>query len=419
MARIPNDCFSAPEDMISVEQARELIGANLKTVTQAQTIPLSDACARLLAEDITSHLNIPPSDNSAVDGYAFAHDSYEAAQGIGFSNLGRSAAGTPFNGTVSGNCCVKIFTGAIMPAGFDTVAMVEDIVETEGKIHLPKGLKKGANRRKAGEDIEIGTLILKKGCVLRPQEIGHLACIGYSEVPVFSKLKVGLLSTGDELTEPGTPLKAGAIYDSNRFILSSLLKKYGCEIVDYGIVPDDLDAISKALKKAGQECDLVISSGGVSMGDEDHVKAAIEENGSLTFWRIAIKPGRPLALGQIGTTPFVGLPGNPVAALVCATQFVRPLISGLAGSHTISPPLPVFGKSAFQMAKKSGRREWLRGRYYLDADGTPTLEKYKSEGSGLISSLTWSNGLIEIPEETTNISVGTTLCFLPYSELYE
>lgn len=418
MTRLVNDCFSNPSEMITVSEARALIAEATVSIVQSELIDLSLANDRILSQDIYATLNVPPADNSAVDGYAFCFEHYQNDPNIPLEVLGRSAAGQPFEGTVSAGQCIKIFTGAVIPQECDTIAMIEDTKALDHTVILPTGLKIGANCRLAGEDIQKDSLLLPKGTSLRPQELGYLASIGIKDLPVLTKLRVALFSTGDELNEPGKPLEAGKIYDSNRFILGSLLRKYGCEVLDCGIVPDKFDVLKTVLENTAKDVDLIITSGGVSMGDEDHVKATVEAIGSLHFWRIAIKPGRPLAVGQVGGTAFVGLPGNPVAALVCAMQFVRPLIANLSGDSSFKLPIPIIGAAQFAMKKKAGRREWSRGKYSIDGAGNPIIEKYPTDGSGIVSSLIWANGLIELAEDITEIKEGDKMTFLPFSELF-
>ncbi|MBE7638058.1 molybdopterin molybdenumtransferase MoeA [Sneathiella sp. P13V-1] len=419
MTRFPNDCFSAPDEMITVEEARSLIQISIKTIVDEETILLPNACGRILSSDIQSPVTLPPKDNSAVDGYAFNFSDYENAPAASLKVMGRSAAGVPFDGDYEKESCVKIFTGALLPEGYDSVAMIEDVIETAQGVVLPSGLALGCNRRRAGEDVKTGDMVLKAGTRIRPQEIARLASLGFNEIPVFAKLKVGLFSNGDELNDPGEDLPFGGIYDSNRYLLKALFEKFGCEIVDYGIVKDQLPLIRGALRKASEECDMVISSAGVSMGDEDHVKQAVEELGTLDFWRVAIKPGRPIALGTINNTVFLGLPGNPVAAMVCAMQFGTAIAAHLSGHKSFNGLTPLLVPAAFSMKKKPGRREWLRGKYTLDKQTGPRVEKYYSTGSGLISSLSWSNGLIEICEDVTEIKEGDLIRFLPYGGLFE
>ncbi len=416
MTRLVNDCFAATEDMISAKEALRRLEEAVQPVTETEYCSLLGGEGRILADDIVATTTVPPRDNSAVDGYAFCHADYEQSPETPRVNLGRSAAGHPFEGVVKPDCVVKILTGAVMPDGMDSVAMVEDVSFDGELVVLPAGLKAGANCRKAGEDISPGQPLLEKGTLLRPQEIGYLSSVGAVALPVRTRLRVGLFSTGDELVNPGDPPKLGAIHDSNRFILGGILRSFGCAVTDLGILKDQPEDIEAALRQAAMDHDVIITSGGVSMGDEDHVKSALIAAGNLHFWKIAIKPGRPLALGQIGNSAFVGLPGNPVAALVCALIFGRPLITKLAG---MKPQNPLSFKipSSFSFNKKPGRTEWLRGRYNPEAGGSGTVERFHTEGSGILTSTVWANGLIELGDEVTQIEEGDFVTFLPFSEL--
>lgn len=416
MARLANDCFANPSEMISAMEALEKISAAAAPVVATENISLFDAEGRILAADITSPRNVPPADNSAVDGYAFRFEEYAKGPDKPRDVIGQSKAGHPWKGALTPNAVIQILTGAIMPEGLDTVAMTEDVSQQGKQVILPTGLKSGANCRKMAEDIREGQILLEKGTRLRPQELGYLASVGLGSVKVFKRLKVALFSTGDELINPGETGSSTSIYDSNRLILASLLDNLGCSVTDLGILKDRLPIVRAALNEAAKDHDLVLTSGGVSMGDEDHVKTALSDIGHLHFWRIAIKPGRPLALGQIGNTAFVGLPGNPIAALVCTLMFVRPLIKILSGAN-MEPPLAFKVAADFIMKKKSGRTEWLRGRYYVTNDGTGRAEKYPTEGSGILSSAVWANGLIEIGDDVTYIDKGDLVTFLPFSEL--
>lgn len=416
MERLANDCFANASEMISAREALSKIADAAALLVDTETCPISDARDRHLAEDIISPQNVPLADNSAVDGFAFQFSRYQGAPDAPRIIHGQSKAGHPLDGAPSPDVAVKILTGALMPEGFDTVAMIEDVSIEGDKVTLPATLKAGANCRKAGEDIREGQVLLGCGTRLRPQELGYLASVGIGAIKVFKQLKVAIFSTGDELINPGETRYIGSIFDSNRFILTTLLENYGCRVTDLGILKDNLLAVRTALSKAAETYDLVITSGGVSMGEEDHVKSALLQIGHLHFWRIAIKPGRPLALGQIGNTAFVGLPGNPIAAFVCALKFVRPLIGILSGSSE-AVPLSFQAKAGFTMKKKSGRTEWLRGRYTPTMDDIGTVEKYPTEGSGILSSAVWANGLIEIGDEVTYIDKGDMVTFLPFSEL--
>ena len=415
MERLANDCFANASEMISAREAIDKITEAGAAVVDAETRRLPDALGHILAADVIAPRNVPPADNSAVDGFAFRHADYEKKPNAPHPILGHSEAGHPWKGSFDGDGVVKILTGAMMPVGFDTVAMIEDVSSDGSHIILPAGMKAGANRRKAGEDIREGQALLKKGTRLRPQELGYLASIGAASVKVYKPLRVALFSTGDELLNPDEPYASGHICDSNRFILGGLLKSFGCAVTDLGILKDRLPVVRAALNDAAGNHDLVITSGGVSMGDEDHVRTALSDVGQLHFWRIAIKPGRPLALGQIGNTAFVGLPGNPIAALVCSLIFVRPLIGILSGENA-REPLTFQAKAAFAMKKKAGRTEWLRG-HYIGGEGIGTVQKFPTDGSGILTSAVWANGLIEIGDDVTYIDKGDLVKFLPFSEL--
>lgn len=415
MKRLAEDCFARPEDMISATEALDQIAKAATVVANVETSPLMLCENRILAEDIYADRNVPPADNAAVDGYAFVFSDYEKMPQKPREVAGRSAAGRPLATKAQPDEVVKILTGAIMPDGFDTVAMIEDITFTGEKVILPEGLRSGANRRKAGEDIRDRQLLLHRGTRLRPQEIGYLASISKASLSVFMAIRVALFSTGDELREPGEAASPGSIYDSNRYILASTLRSFGCKVTDLGILKDNREEVRSALAEAAKTHDLVITSGGVSMGDEDHVKFAVMDVGQLHFWRIAIKPGRPLAFGQIDGTAFVGLPGNPIAALVCCLKFVRPLIAGMNGGK--HDPLSFQAKADFSLSKKPGRTEWLRGRYTASESAVGTVEKYHTTGSGVLSSVVWANGLIELGDEVSQIEMGDLVKFLPFSEM--
>jgi molybdopterin molybdotransferase len=283
-------------------------------------------------------------------------------------------------------------------------------------VRLPAGLKKGANRRRAGEDVKAGEVVLRAGQRLRPQDIGLAASLGLLELPVYAPLKVAVLSTGDEVREPGAALPPGGIYDANRYALMSLVEALGCRVTDLGIVEDSLPVLREALEKAAAEHDLVVTSGGMSTGEEDHMKAAVEALGRLHFWRLAIKPGRPVALGQLGRVPLIGLPGNPVAVMVTFLLLARPLILRLAGASVAEPrSFPV--RAQFDYRKKTGRREFVRASLGAPVDGLPAARKFPRDGAGILSSMTQSDGLVVIEEEITRLSPGDAVPFLPFSEL--
>ena len=300
--------------------------------------------------------------------------------------------------------------------GPDTVLMQEDCREKDGQVTIPPGIKKGANRRNAGEDIKRGETILAAGRRLQPQDVGLAASVGLTSLSVYRRLKVAVFSSGDEVFEPGQHLPPGGIYDSNRFMVTALLEGLGCKVNDLGILPDRLDAVRDALEENAKSHDALITSGGVSTGEEDYIKAAVEALGHLHFWRLAIRPGRPIALGQVDRVPFVGLPGNPVAALVTFLCFARPLLLRLSGAANTKPNrFPV--RADFDYNKKSGRREWLRARLRTLDDGSLAAEKYKSSGAGILSSAVFADGLIELPEDVTRVNVGMLVDFLPFNEM--
>ena len=418
MNKLADNCFSQVEDLMSMAQALEILRQRIAIVTKDRLdqLPLAQATGRILSQNLVSAIDGPPHDNSAVDGYALRHGDLSQTTETALSVEGRSAAGHPHFGEVLPGQCIRIFTGAVMPTGTDSVVMQEDVVTSDNTIIIKSGLKFGANRRLQGEDTKAGDIALKQGQKLRPQDLGLAASIGHSELKVYRPLRVGVFSTGDELAEPGNRLSDGAVFDANRQILISLIMSLGAEVSDLGILPDEATAVRKGLSKAAEHHDLLLTSGGVSVGSEDHVRDAVETLGHLHFWRLAIKPGRPIALGQIGDTAFVGLPGNPVAAMVCFIKFTRPLILGLSGSIEKEPIFyPV--TADFNYEKKAGRREWLRARLEQEPGRPPIAILFQPQGSGIINSLVQSDGLVEIAEDVTRITAGQTIDFLPFCEV--
>jgi len=408
-------CFQAAEKMMPLAEALKRLAEVVSVSVATEQVPLKDSLSRVLAEDLVSPMNVPPHDNSAVDGYAVFHADLDPDNPTILPVNGRIAAGHPFERAAERGEALRIFTGAPMPEAADTVIMQEDTIEEDGKVTIKPGVKKGANRRKAGEDVSQGAAIIEKGSQLRPQEIGLAASVGYRTLPVYKKLRVAVFSTGDEVRDPGATLPAGGIYDSNRYILMTQLKGLGCDVTDLGILPDQLPAIRGALDDAAANHDVLITSGGVSLGEEDHVKAAVEALGELHFWKLAIKPGRPIALGQVKGKTFIGLPGNPVAALVTFLRIGRPVLMRLSGRAIIDAPTYKV-RAGFSCNKKAGRREWLRARLGQDAEG-PLALKFHSEGSGILSSMVFSDGLIELTEETTEVKEGDLIDFLPFNEV--
>ncbi len=408
-----NDCFALPSGVVWTPVAEALadLRARLSPVTGVETVDLYAADGRVLARDVASPVSLPPADNAAVDGYALAHASLSPEGEQRLAVLpGRSAAGAPYPDAVGPGAAVRILTGAVMPTGTDSVVMDEDVDPGDGAIRFGSGLKPGANRRRAGEDIRAGDVALRAGTRLGPAQVARLASVGIARVAVRTPLRVAVLSTGDELAEPGDALAPGHVYDANRAMLLSLARSQGVAVLDRGRIPDDPQAVSRALREAAGDADAVVVSGGASGGDEDHVARELSRMGAMALWRIAMKPGRPLALGQIDGVPVFGLPGNPVAAFVCFLIFVRPALHALAGADWPEPAgYPLTAR--FSARKKPGRSEFLRGL----ADGAGGVGKFRSDGSGLVGGLIWSDGLIALEHGRGAVEEGETVRFLPYA----
>jgi len=415
MTQLSDDCFAFGSALLSVDEALARIEERVAAVVETETVALAAAHGRTLACDLVATMNLPPHANSAVDGYAFAHVDLAPDGETTLPVSARAAAGHPLGRPLARGEAVRIFTGAPMPAGADTVMMQEDCVVENGWVRLQAGIKKGANRRHAGEDVAAGAVAVAAGRRLSAADLGIAAALGYRQLPVFRRLRAALLSTGDEVIDPGIPLPPGTIYDANRFMLAALLADLGCTVTDFGIRPDREAALADTIAAAAAEHDLIVTSGGVSTGDEDHVKPAIERLGSLHFWRLAIKPGRPVALGQIGGIPLIGLPGNPVAVVVTFIVLGRPLILKLAGA-TVSPPRLYPVRAGFAYRKKRGRREYLRASLRCDGDGM-VADKFPKDGAGILSSIVQSEGLVVLDEMTSDLAPGATVDFLPFAEV--
>lgn len=420
MAQLSDDCFATGQPLMKTADALALLGERIDPLVDTETVALDDAIARILAEDVTAPIAVPQHDNSAVDGYAVFFGDLDPVNPTRLPVTGRAAAGHPLGRDAVRGEAIRIFTGAPMPAGPDTVMMQEDCTEADGVVTVAPGIKQGSNRRKAGEDITAGSVILTTGTRLRPQEIGVAASVGRTTVTVYKRLRAAVFSTGDEVRDPGTPLPAGAIYDSNRYAVKAALRQLGCEVTDLGILPDNAATITDALKKAAAVNDVLITSGGMSVGEEDHVRTAIETLGKLHFWMLAIKPGRPVALGQIdgsnGTIPIIGLPGNPVAVMVTFLVVARPLLLRLSGATDIAPT-HYRVRAGFDYRKKLDRREFVRARLTEGADGIACAEKHGGSGAGVLSSLVGADGLVELPEDITRLEKGAMVDFLPFNEV--
>ena len=415
MVQLSDDCFAVGPALIPVEAAVALLNERLPVAAGVEIVPLARADGRIAAEDCFAPNDVPPFTNSAVDGYAVRHADLVATRETILRVRGRLAAGATATIAAAGGA-VRIFTGAPMPPDTDTVFMQEDVQHDGDFVTLPPGLKKGANMRPAGEDIARGGLIIRAGHRLRPQDLALAAATGLDRIAVRQQLRIAI-STGDELADSGSALAPGAIYESNRIMLITFLTRLGANVTDFGNLRDDPAQLSQRLAEAAPDHDLIVTSGGVSTGEEDHVKAAIEASGRMMFWRLAVKPGRPLAMGVVGGTPIVGLPGNPAAVYVTLALFVRPLLARLGGA-IFTPLAPQYVRSTFKAKKRSGRREYIRVSVVRAADGVLGARKFPKEGAGLLTSLTQSDGLAEIADDVKSVAVGDMIAFYPHELLW-
>lgn len=416
MAQLSDDCFAFGGPMMSVDEAIGLIAARVTPVREVETVALGAADGRVLARDITAPLPLPPFTNSAVDGYAIASRDLPQSNERAFPVTGRVQAGGSAALPLAPGQAMRIFTGAPMPDGADTVFMQEDVRLEGGNVLLPAGLKPGANVRPAGEDIPAGRAALQAGRRLRPQDVALVAAFGLTRIDAVRRIRVAVFSTGNELVSPGEARGSAQLFDSNRFMLMAMLARLGCEVSDLGILRDDRAALAGALQQVAERHDLILTTGGVSTGEEDHVKASVESVGTLVLWRMAIKPGRPVAMGIIGGTPFIGLPGNPVASFVTFVHVVRPIVLALAGAAP-EPLVPMPVRAGFSYRKKIARREYVRVFLRKAADGALEAVKFPREGAGLLSSLVDTDGLVELGEDVTLVEPGQTVGFLSYSNL--
>ncbi len=422
MAQLTDDCFAFSGPLLPLTDMERLIGERVGPVDGVERVPLRLARGRVTAADVVAPVALPPFDNSAVDGYAVRHADLSTGGDIRLVIGGRVMAGVQSGAAIRPGEAIRIFTGAPMPAGADTVFMQEDVTVDGETVMVPKGLRCGANRRLAGEDLAAGNVALPAGTVLDAPHVALAAAIGLTDLAVRRRLRVAIFSTGDEVVEPGAPRHGAAIFDANRFLLAALLERLGAEVTDLGILKDDPDKLARALKDSAAGHDLVVTSGGVSTGEADHVRGAVEAIGNLVFWRIAIKPGRPVAMGVIrgvgknDGAAFVGLPGNPVAVFVTFVRVVKPLLRRLSGAlpQTLHP-LPV--RVAFAYKKKKDRREYVRVSLRRAADGEIEAIKHPQDGAGILTSLTETDGLLEFAEDVTSVAPGDRVGFLSYADL--
>jgi molybdopterin molybdotransferase len=402
-----------------VERARALIRDYLEPVTTVERIHIRQALGRTLAADITSPIDVPGHDNSAMDGWAVRYADLAPDGETSLVRVGESFAGRPHAGSVGRGEAVRIFTGGVMPAGADTVVMQERAQERGDRVVVARGAvaKLGQNRRFAGEDLKAGGIVFRRGQALHPAEIGMLASLGVNEVPVFRRLVVAFFSTGDELVSIGTPLATGQIYDSNRYTIGAMLARLGCDAIDMGVVPDVPEALERAFTAAAASADVVITSGGVSVGEADYVKQLMDRLGEVVFWKIAMRPGRPLAYGRIGGAHFFGLPGNPVSVMVTFYQFVRDALLLLQGRTPIES-MPTFkARLGAPIRKVPGRTEFQRGILARAADGSWSVRTTGDQGSGILSSMSRANCFIVLSDATGNLDAGTEVDVQPLEGL--
>jgi molybdopterin molybdotransferase len=405
----------APKPMLSVREALDFLMAAARPVADVEMVPTIEANGRVLARAQASTINVPPADNTQMDGYAVR--AADCASGSATLAVTQRIPAGRVGQFLAAGTAARIFTGAMIPEGADAVVMQEQCdASAAGVVTVRHAPKAGEWIRRAGEDIVAGSVILAGGTRLRGQELGLAASVGLATLPVYRKLRVAVFFTGDELAMPGEPLAAGAIYNSNRFTLRALLENLGCQISDLGIVPDTLEATRATLRLAAREHDLIVTSGGVSVGEEDHIKPAVEAEGRLDMWQIAVKPGKPLAFGEVdrpgGHAFFLGLPGNPVSSLLTFMLFVRPFIFRLQGMPEVEPPTAYAMRADFHWPKADRRNEFLRAR--INAEGG--LDLFPNQSSGVLTSTVWADGLVDNPPGQT-IAPGDIVRFIPFNQL--
>jgi molybdopterin molybdotransferase len=416
-----DDCFAHDRKRLRHEEALAILRQRVGPIAGKERVTLAESAGRILAATAVAAHSVPAHTNAAVDGFSFAAADYDAKGGSELAVAGRAAAGHRLEQRPAPGTAARIFTGAVLPDGHDSVVMQEDVrfgtIQGRDIVAIPAGLKRGANVRKAGEDIEAGEVMLEAGAVLRPQDLAALASIGAAEVECFARLEVGILSSGDEVVKgnAGAKLAPGLVYDANAPMLAALVASAGARSIDLGILPDDPQRVQQRLAAAAQEADVIITSGGASRGEEDHLAAALDILGKRHLWQLAIKPGRPMSFGQIGNCPVLALPGNPVAVFVCFLLYVWPLLRRMGGAPWPEPRryrLPAL--FAFPN-RKTGRREFWRGILKETPHGL-AVDKFARDGSGLISGLRAADGLIDIREEVPHVVPGDLVAFIPFSE---
>lgn len=403
-------CCDAP-GLMPIEQALEKIQQVMVPVSETEMVPVHKLAGRIMAEDIISPIDVPGYDNSAMDGYALRHA--DLASVTVFTQIGKSFAGSPFNGRVEAGQCVRIMTGAQIPEGADTVVMQENVHDDNGQISLLSAVKPGEAIRRRGEDIGKGQVVLSKGHRISPVDIGLLTSVGISEVRVFRQITVALFSTGDELRQPGEALPDGCIYDSNRPALYALLNELGAKVLDLGVVEDNPDSIRDAFLKADKEADVVITSGGVSVGEADFTRDILEELGEIDFWKLAMKPGKPLAFGRLPNSYFFGLPGNPVSAMVTFHQIALPNLLRLGGNEP-APRFRIQARAAAPFKKRPGRTDFQRGIWERDNQNGLQVSPLSNQSSGVLSSISQANCYIVLEQERGSVEAGEMVTIEPF-----
>ncbi|ANI28622.1 molybdopterin biosynthesis protein MoeA [Yersinia entomophaga] len=394
-------------DLISLEQALKKMLSQVTPLTETENIPLTDAAGRITASPVTSPINVPPFANSAMDGYAVR--SHEVNAQTALSVAGKAFAGSPFHGEWPANSCIRIMTGAPVPSGADAVIMQEQASVSEQGVLFTAPVKAGQNIRLAGEDIQQGASVFPAGVKLGVAELPLLASLGIAKLQVMRQLKVAIFSTGDELQAVGQPLAEGQIYDTNRFAVHLMLQQLGCQVIDLGVIPDDQEALRHAFRQADEAADLVISSGGVSVGEADYTKQMLEELGDIGFWKLAIKPGKPFAFGKLKNAWFCGLPGNPVSAVVTFYQLVQPLLAKLAGQTSWQPPLRLTATAITPLKKSPGRLDFQRGIFSRGADGKLEVSSTGHQGSHVFSAFSQGNCFIVLERDRGSVAVGESV----------
>jgi len=414
--RAANDCEpgSISSKPLSVEEASAQLLAAAPIIASSEPLPATECLGRVLAEPVISATDLPGWDNSAMDGYALC--AADLPLGGGWLPVSQRIAAGHCGTPLTPGTAARVFTGAPVPEGADTV-VVQEVCEPEGDgVRVNAEIKVGANIRRRGEELPAGARVLETGTRLGPQHLALAAAVGAGQLRVYQRLRVAMLASGDELVMPGEPLGLGQIYNSNRFLFRAFLQALGCEVIDLGIIEDNRKATITALSTGAELADLVLASGGVSVGDEDHVRPAVEQLGRLDLWRVAMKPGKPLAFGHIGDTPFIGSPGNPVSLFVTFCLFARPFIERMQGVRDAGLPTPLWLPAGFELTKPVKRRDYQRARLEIDATGKTSVQRFHSTSSAALSSLTWANGLVIIPPDET-IAIADPVAFLPFSEL--